>query len=59
MGLYVVATTKLPDSQRVGRARLDALVHEERAKCVGASDLRGAVDAVAVEVLTRRREVPR
>ena len=56
---YVVATTELPDSQRVGLARLNALVHEERANCVGASDLRGAVDAVAVEVLTRRREAPR
>jgi len=56
---YVVATTKLPDSQRVGLARLDALVHEERAKCVGASDLRGAVEAVALEVLTRRRDAPR
>ncbi len=53
---YVVATTKLPDSQRVGRAGLDELVREEGARCVGASDLRGAVDAVALEVLTRRRE---
>ena len=55
---YVLAATELPDSHSIGLVRLDALVHQERAKRVGASDLRGAVDAVAKEILTRRREAP-
>ena len=57
---YVVATTKLSGLSE-GRpcSGLDELVREEGARCVGASDLRGAVDAVALEVLTRRRDACR
>jgi len=56
---YVVATKELPESQRVGLARLDALVHEGRARCVGASELHDAANAVAAEILISRSEVSR